>query len=168
MAAHGNRPARMNRFDPHLTVATVVERDGRYLLVEESPHGVPVFNQPAGHLEGGESLVEGAAREALEETGFRIRPTHVLGFYVWTSPKNGATYYRVAFAGELGEKVAGYAIDKDIDAVHWLTLDELRARSDQLRSPLVLRCVEDHAAGKRYPLDLIYDADDLLRRGVSA
>lgn len=156
----------MTAFDPHLTVATVVERDGRYLLVEESPHGTPVFNQPAGHLEAGETLAEGAARETLEETGWRVRPTHLLGFYVWTSPKNGATYYRVAFAGELLEQVAGYTIDKDIDATHWLTLDELRARSAQLRSPLVLRCVEDHAAGRRFPLDLIYDADDLIRRGI--
>lgn len=148
-------------FDPHLTVATVVTRDGRYLLVEESPHGAPVFNQPAGHVEAGETLAEGAAREALEETGYRIRPTHVLGIYVWTSPVNGATYYRIAFAGEIEEKVEGYVLDPDIDAVHWLTLDELRARRDQLRSPLVLRCVEDHAAGQRFPLALVYDADHL-------
>ncbi|MFZ5722869.1 MAG: NUDIX hydrolase [Pseudomonadota bacterium] len=158
----------MNRFDPHITVATVVERDGRYLLVEESPHGEPVYNQPAGHVEGGESLVDGACREALEETGWRVRPTHLLGLYVWTSPKNGATYYRVAFAGELLEKVEGYAIDKDIDAVHWLTLEEIRARHAQLRSPLVLRCVEDHAAGRRFPLELIFDADELVRRGGGA
>lgn len=149
------------KFDPHLTVATVVTRDGRYLLVEESPHGAPVFNQPAGHVEAGETLAEGAAREALEETGFRIRPTHVLGIYVWTSPANGATYYRIAFAGEIEEKVEGYVLDPDIDAVHWLTLDEIRARRDQLRSPLVLRCVEDHAAGQRFPLALVYDADHL-------
>lgn len=148
-------------FDPHVTVATVVCRDGRYLLVEESPHGVAVFNQPAGHVEGGETLPDAAIRETLEETGWRVRPTHVLGVYVWTSPKNGATYYRVAFAGELLEQVAGHAIDKDIDAVHWLTLDEIRARHTQLRSPLVLRCAEDHAAGKRFPLDLIFDADHL-------
>ena len=157
----------MNTFDPHLTVATVIERDGRYLLVEESPHGEPVYNQPAGHLEGGETLAEGAIREALEETGYRVRPTHLLGIYVWTSPKNGASYYRIAFAGELLEKVEGYAIDKDIDAVHWLTLDELRTRRAMLRSPLVLRCVEDHAAGRRFPLDLVFDADDLARRGVA-
>lgn len=158
----------MSNFDPHLTVATVVERDGRYLVVEESPHGAPVYNQPAGHLEGGETFADGARREALEETGYRIEPTHVLGLYVWTSPKNGATYIRVCFAGELLEKVEGYAIDKDIDAVHWLTLDELRSRSHMLRSPLVLRCVEDHAAGRRFPLDLVFDADDLARRGMAS
>lgn len=157
----------MSQFDPHLTVATVVERDGRYLVVQESPHGVPVYNQPAGHLEGGESLIDGARREALEETGFRIEPTHLLGLYVWTSPKNGATYFRACFAGTILEQVDGYAIDKDIEALHWLTLDELRAHPERLRSPLVLRCVEDHAAGKRFPLDLIFDADDLARRGLA-
>lgn len=157
----------MSRFDPHVTVATVVEVDGRYLLVEESPHGAPVLNQPAGHVEAGETLAEGAAREALEETGYRIRPSHLLGLYVWTSPKNGVTYYRVCFAGELQEKVDGYAIDKDIDAVHWYSLEELRARSAMLRSPLVLRCVEDHAAGRRFPLDMIFDADDLARRAMA-
>lgn len=157
----------MPTFDPHITVATVVERDGRYLLVEESPHGEPVLNQPAGHIEGGETLIDGARREALEETGYRVQPTHVVGVYVWTSPKNGATYFRVCFAGELLEKVEGYAIDKDIDAVHWYTLAELRSRRAMLRSPLVLRCVEDHAAGKRFPLEMIFDADDLVRRGIT-
>lgn len=157
----------MSNFDPHLTVATVVERNGRYLLVEESPHGTPVYNQPAGHLEAGETLADGARREALEETGFHVEPTHVLGFYVWTSPKNGATYYRACFAGEIISKAEGYVIDKDINAVHWLTLDEVRARRDSLRSPLVLRCIEDHAAGRRFPLDLIFDADDLIRRGLT-
>lgn len=154
----------MPAFDPHLTVATVVLHEGRYLFVEESPHGSPVLNQPAGHLEGGESLAEGAVREALEETGYRVEPTYLLGFYVWTSPKNGATYFRVCFAADLVEKVEGHVIDKDIDAVRWYSLDELRARTDMLRSPLVLRCVEDHAAGKRLPLDAIFDADDLARR----
>lgn len=152
-------------FDPHITVATVVAVDGRYLFVEESPHGAPVLNQPAGHVEAGETLAEGALRETLEETGYRVRLTHLLGLYIWTSPKNGATYYRICFAGELLEKVDGYVIDKDIDAVHWYTLVELHARRDRLRSPLVLQCVEDHAAGKRYPLDLVFDADDLARRG---
>jgi len=154
----------MSAFDPHITVATVVLHEGRYLFVEESPHGTPVLNQPAGHLEGGESLADGAVREALEETGFRVRPTHLLGIYVWTSPANGATYFRICFAGDLLEKVEGHEIDKDIDAVRWYSLEELRERQHQLRSPLVLRCVEDHAAGKRLPLDAIYDADDLARR----
>ncbi|MFZ5755632.1 MAG: NUDIX hydrolase [Pseudomonadota bacterium] len=148
-------------FDPHLTVATVVLRDGRYLLVEESPHGTPVFNQPAGHVEGGESLAEAAARETLEETGYRVRTTHLLGIYVWTSPANGATYYRIGFAGEIEAEVDGYRRDRDIDAVHWLTLDEIRARREQMRSPLVLRCFEDHAAGRRFPLDFVFDADRL-------
>ena len=156
----------MSAFDPHITVATVVERDGRYLVVEECPHGSSVLNQPAGHLEGGESLPDGAAREALEETGYRIRPTHLLGLYVWTSPNNGATYFRICFTGEVLEKVEGYAIDKDIQAVHWYTLDELRERRDMLRSPLVLQFVEDHASGRRFPLDAIHDADEPARRAA--
>lgn len=153
----------MRNFDPHLTVATVVEREGRYLVVEERPHGTPMLNQPAGHVEGGETLAEGAIRETLEETGYRVRPTHLVGVYVWTSPLNGATYFRFCFAADLLEQVEGHVIDKDIDAHHWYSLDELRARRDMHRSPLVLRCVEDHAAGKRYPLDLIFDADVLAR-----
>ncbi len=156
----------MTEFAPHLTVATVIVRDGRYLLVEESPHGAAVFNQPAGHVEAGETLEEAAVREALEETGFRVRVTHLLGVYIWTSPQSGASYYRFAFVGEILEQVAPGALDSDIDALHWLTLDEIRARRPQLRSPLVLRCAEDHAAGKRYPLDMIFDADDLVRRGL--
>lgn len=157
----------MSAFDPHITVATVVLHDGRYLFVEESPDGKPVLNQPAGHIEGGESLAAGAMREALEETGYRVQLTHLLGIYVWTSPTNGATYFRVCFVGELMEKVEGYTVDKDIDAVRWYSLDELRARTDMLRSPLVLRCVEDHAAGKRLPLDTIFDADELARRAAA-
>lgn len=157
-----------SEFDPHLTVATVVVRDGRYLLVEESPHGAAVFNQPAGHVEAGESLVEAAMRETLEESGFRVRITDLLGVYVWTSPLSGASYYRFAYAGEITGQAAPGALDSDIDALHWLTLEEIRARRKQLRSPLVLRCVEDHAAGKRFPLDLVFDADDLARRGMPA
>lgn len=149
----------MSKFDPHITVATVVERAGRYLVVEERPHGTPMLNQPAGHVEAGETLAEGAARETLEETGYQVQPTHLVGVYVWTSPLNGATYYRFCFAADIVTQVEGYAIDKDIDTHHWLTLGELRERAAMHRSPLVLRCVEDHAAGKRFPLDLVFDAD---------
>lgn len=153
----------MSGFDPHLTVATVVERDGRYLVVEERPYGEPLLNQPAGHLEGGESFVEGAVRETLEETGYRVNPTHLVGVYVWTSPANGATYIRFCYAADILDRPDGYLTDPDIDAHHWYTLDELRAKRAMHRSPLVLRCVEDHAAGRRFPLDLVYDADALAR-----
>lgn len=153
----------MSAFDPHITVATVVERDGRYLLVEESPHGSPVLNQPAGHVEPGETLAEGAVRETLEETGQHVEPTDLVGVYIWTSPVNGATYYRFCFAARWLGAAADARIDPDIDAHHWYTLEELRARAAMHRSPLVLRCVEDHAAGRRYPLELVHDADALAR-----
>lgn len=153
----------MDNFDPRITVATVVERGGLYLLVEETPHGTPVLNQPAGHLEGGETLAEGAVRETLEETGYRVAPTALVGVYVWTSPANGATYFRFCFAADIVEQVEGYLTDPDIDARHWYSLDELRARQAMHRSPLVLRCVEDHATGRRFPLDMIFDADAVAR-----
>lgn len=158
----------MSTFDPHITVATIVVRDGRYLVVEERPHGVPLLNQPAGHLEAGETLAEGAVRETLEEAGCRVEPTYLVGVYLWTSPANGATYLRFCFAARLLQEIPGYPVDKDIDAHHWYTLDELRARRDMHRSPLVLQCAEDHAAGRAFPLDLIHDADALLRRAAAA
>ena len=153
----------MDNFDPRITVATVVVRDGRYLLVEECPHGEAVLNQPAGHVEANESLVEAAVRETLEETGYRVEPTALVGVYVWTAPANGATYFRFCFAADIVTQVDGYRTDPDIDAHHWYSLDELRERLPMHRSPLVLRCVEDHAAGKRFPLDMIFDADAMGR-----
>lgn len=149
----------MTTFDPHITVATIVEHDGRYLVVEERPHGAPALNQPAGHLEPGETLIDGAIRETLEETGYRVRPTHLIGVYIWTSPINGATYYRFCYAADIVAQVFDHPIDKDIDAHHWYTIDELRATLPMHRSPLVLRCVEDHIAGRRYPLDVVVDTD---------
>ncbi len=153
----------MAAFDPHITVATIVERGGRYLVVEERPHGSPALNQPAGHLEPGETLIAGAIRETLEETGYRVQPTHLVGVYIWTSPTNGATYYRFCYAAGIVEQIVDYPVDRDIDTHHWYTLTELRATVLMHRSPLVLRCVEDHAAGKRYPLDMIFDADHVAR-----
>jgi 8-oxo-dGTP pyrophosphatase MutT (NUDIX family) len=150
------------RWKPSVTVAAIIERDGRYLLVEEhTPEGLKL-NNPAGHLDPGESPVEGCAREALEETTHRFRPTHLLGIYLsrFQRPRaNGVediTYLRFAFAGELGEAVAGRSLDTGIVRTVWLTPDEVRASAARHRSPLVLRCMEDHLRGQRYPLDLVY------------
>jgi ADP-ribose pyrophosphatase YjhB (NUDIX family) len=140
---------------PNVTVAAVVERDGKYLLVEEETAGGLAFNQPAGHLEEGESLVDAVVRETLEETAYHFKPTHLVGIYNWTRPDGEVTYLRFAFAGELRGWEAERRLDAGIVAAHWLTLDEVKATGARHRSPLILRCIEDLIAGKRYPLDLL-------------
>jgi len=140
-----------------VTVAAIIERDGKFLMVEERAGGNLVLNQPAGHLEQGESLLAAAAREALEETGHRFEPEHVVGFYLWRSENADTTYLRIAFCGEAepSADVAAASLDDGIIAVHWLTRAQLVRRSHQLRSPMVLRCIDDYLAGHRYPLDCL-------------
>ncbi len=145
---------------PHVTVAAVVQRDGKFLLVEEETEAGLAFNQPAGHLEEGESLIDAVAREALEETAYHFKPTHLVGIYNWTHPtKDDATYLRFAFAGELRGYEAGRPLDDGIVAARWLTLDEVRATQGRHRSPLILQCIEDFMAGKKFPLDLLVHYD---------
>lgn len=140
---------------PNVTVAAVVERDGRFLLVEEETDDGLRFNQPAGHLEEGESLVHACARECLEETAYRFRPTALVGIYQWPRPAGDITYLRFAFTGEIEGFEEGRALDTGIIGARWLTLEEVRATAERHRSPLILRCIEDYVAGKRHPLDLI-------------
>ena len=140
---------------PNVTVAAVVEREGRFLLVEEETDDGLRFNQPAGHLDERESLVDACARECLEETAYRFRPTSLVGVYQWVRPAGDITYLRFAFAGELLGFEEGRALDTGIIGARWLTLDEVRATADRHRSPLILQCIEDYLAGKRYPLELI-------------
>ena len=146
---------------PNVTVATILERDGKFLLVEEeSPSGL-VLNQPAGHLEPDESLLDAAVRETLEESAYRFQPEHVVGIYRWHSPSSpnkknsGTTYLRFAFTGNILAHYPEQSLDEGIARAVWLTLDEIRASQARHRSPLVLRCVEDYLAGKRYPLELL-------------
>ncbi len=140
---------------PRATVATIVARDGRYLLVEEeTPAGVRI-NQPAGHLESGETLVAGAARETLEESGYRVAPTALVGIYRWQSPESRETFIRFAFAAEIVAHEAGRPLDEGILRALWLPYDELAALRARHRSPLVMRCVDDYVAGVRRPLDLV-------------
>jgi 8-oxo-dGTP pyrophosphatase MutT (NUDIX family) len=140
---------------PAATVAAVVARDDRFLLVEEqTPVGVRI-NQPAGHLESGESLAAGAARETLEETGYRVTPTAFVGIYRWRAPDTRATFIRFAFAADVAGHDADRPLDEGILRVLWLPYDELVALRAQHRSPLVLRCVDDYRAGCRHPLDLV-------------
>ena len=140
---------------PSVTVAAVIERDGAFLLVEEEAYGQIVFNQPAGHWEPGETLPEACAREALEETAYGFRPTELLGVYRWHSPGADVTFLRFAFCGEVTGHEPGRALDKEIRRAVWLTPEEIRGLRARHRSPLVLACVEDYLAGRRYPLDLL-------------
>lgn len=154
-------------FRPSVTVATVIERQGRFLVVEERIGERRVFNQPAGHLEAGESLVEAAVRETLEETGRAFTPRSLVGVYLWHGAGGRPTFLRVTFAGEAGEPEAGRALDPEILGCHWLGRDELLARAGSLRSPLVMRCIDDYLAGSRHPLSLLstFGADAPLAPG---
>ncbi len=142
---------------PHVTVATVVERDDKYLLVYERSREGMVYNQPAGHLEANESLEEAALRETLEETGWHVRLTGVLGVSLYTSPHNGTTYHRTSFTGEVLSHDSQQPLDDGIEAAVWLSYEEILEKRQQLRSPLVLKVIQDYRAGRRYPLELVYD-----------
>lgn len=142
---------------PHVTVAAVIENDGRFLIVEELIGEKLVFNQPAGHLEAGESLIEAVKREVLEETDYHITPTAIIGIYRWINPQNSTTYLRIAFTGFCTGHDYSRPLDPEIQHVHWLTLHDLELRQNQLRSPLVLACIKDYLNGHRHPLTLMAD-----------
>lgn len=143
------------RFIPHVTVATVVEDQGRFLLVEEMAGGLAVFNQPAGHLEADESLIDAALRETLEETGWHVELTGVTGIYLYTAPSNGVTYQRVCFAAKPLRHDPELKLDEGIIGPRWMSREELAADPQRWRSELVLRCVDDYLAGECFPLALI-------------
>jgi len=138
---------------PSVTVAAVIERDGKFLLVEEMIDGRKVINQPAGHLDPGESLVAACRREMLEETAHRFEPTALVGIYRWHYAPRDVTFLRFCFRGRI-EGVEDLPLDREIVALHWLSPDELRERRAQHRSPLVQRCVEDYLAGRMFPLEI--------------
>ena len=140
---------------PNVTVCAVIERNGCFLLVEEETSEGLRFNQPAGHLEKGESLIEAASREALEETAHPFKPTHLLGIYQWPRPDGKVTYLRFSFTGDTGERVADRVLDDGILRAVWLTREEIIACKDRHRSPLVMQCVDDYLSGRRLPLDVI-------------
>lgn len=144
---------------PHVTVASVIEQEGKFLLVEENSSDGLVFNQPAGHLESGESLVQAAIRETLEETAYHFRPEWLLGVYRWQHPRKDITYLRFAFGGSVTGHDSARELDTGIVRAAWLTLDEIRGLSQRHRSPLILNCIEDYMAGKRYPLDILTHYD---------
>lgn len=142
---------------PHVTVAAVVERKGRFLMVEEESDGLMVYNQPAGHLDEGESLHDAAIRETLEETGWHLTPTALVGIYRWKNPASGITFLRVCFTGRCDRHDPDRALDAGILRALWMTRDELVQATDRLRSPMVLRCIDDYLAGHRHSLDLLAD-----------
>jgi 8-oxo-dGTP pyrophosphatase MutT (NUDIX family) len=150
----------MERWKPSVTVAAVIAQDGRYLLVEERTAEGLRLNNPAGHLDPGESLVAAAAREALEETARPFEPQALVGVYMarFTHVATGEdiSYLRFAFCGSVGQPVPGRVLDEPVERTLWMSLDELRACPERHRSPLVLQCIEDHHAGRRHPLALLH------------
>lgn len=141
---------------PDVTVAAVIEdANGRFLLVEETAGGALVLNQPAGHLEPGETLAEAVIRETLEEAAWSFTPESVVGIYRWTHPGNGRSFLRVTFAGRLLEHHPGRPLDDGIHRTLWLSPTEIAARRPNLRSPLVERCIADYRSGRRYPMELL-------------
>ncbi|MFO3703866.1 NUDIX hydrolase [Xanthomonas codiaei] len=146
--------AQEQRWHPDVTVATVVVRDGRLLQVEERIGGRLLLNQPAGHLEPDESLLEAAVRETLEETGWDVRPTHFIGTYQWLAP-TGQCYLRFAFVADALTHHPERSLDTGVVRALWMTPEELRDASERLRSPLVWEVVADYLAGQRHPLALV-------------
>ena len=167
------------RWKPSVTVAAVIAREvagvTEFLLVEEHTQEGLRLNNPAGHLDPGESPIEGCAREALEETAFHFQPTALVGVYLsrfekavpGESETEDITYLRFAFCGELGELDVGRQLDEGIVRALWLTPDEIRASAERHRSPLLIHCMEDYLAGKRYSLDLLTTHESIYQIGAS-
>ena len=138
----------------HLTVATVIESDNSFLMVKETRYGKQVINQPAGHVEPGEDILQAAIRETLEETGWEVSITGFLGISTHYASQNGVTYYRMTFVAETINHHQDYIIDNDIDCAVWMSLDEIIAAEHQLRSDMVLSCIEDYRAMRIFPLEI--------------
>jgi 8-oxo-dGTP pyrophosphatase MutT (NUDIX family) len=144
---------------PDITVAAVTETDGRFLVVEERINRRLVFNQPAGHVEHGETLLAAVVRETREETAWGFEPKALIGVYLWCNPASGRSTMRFAFTGTVADHRPAQPLDRGIVRTHWLSRTDLQEREPRLRSPLVLRCVEDYLGGKRLPLDAVAKLD---------
>jgi len=142
---------------PHVTVAAVIEHQGHFLMVEEQTAEGLRINQPAGHLEPGESLVQAVVRETREETAHRLAPRSLIGVYRWQVPGTGATYLRFCFHGVVTEQLPDQPLDDGIVRLRWMHRSDLLERSGRLRSPLVLTCIDDYLAGRRHPLELLQE-----------
>ena len=144
---------------PNVTVAAVIEQDGKFLLVEEHTSQGLKFNQPAGHLEAGESLLQAVVREAREESAYDFEPQHLIGVYRWHASTSDTTYLRFAYSGRILSHHAEQPLDDGIVRAVWMSPEEIRETVPRHRSPLILQCVEDYLAGKRYPLELVTHYD---------
>jgi 8-oxo-dGTP pyrophosphatase MutT (NUDIX family) len=144
---------------PDVTVAAIAEENGKFLVVEERINKRLVFNQPAGHVEIGETLLEAVAREAREETAWQFTPAALLGVYLWRNPRTGRFTLRFAFSGSVSDHDATLPLDRGIVRTHWFSRDDMMEREGRLRSPLVLRCVDDYLRGQRSPLDTVASLD---------
>ncbi|HOY85991.1 MAG TPA: NUDIX hydrolase [Methylotenera sp.] len=140
---------------PHATVAAMIEKNGKFLLVEETTDRGNRFNQPAGHLEDNETLLEAVVRETLEETAYDFTPEALLGVYHWKHAHNDTTYLRFAFIGKVGTHYHAQPLDDGIIRAVWMTVDEIRNQAHLMRSPQVLTCIEDYLAGKQFPLSVL-------------
>jgi len=141
---------------PGVTVAAVIERNNTFLMVEELIDGQRVINQPAGHLDDNESLVEAVIREVREETAWNFRPSALLGIYRWQHPTKKLTHMRTTFVGDVIDHDPDQPLDKPVLRAEWFALEQLQ-KDENLRSPLVLRCIDDYLSGKRYPLELLHN-----------
>ena len=147
------------QWKPNTTVAAIAENDGRFLLVEESINDKLVFNQPAGHLEHGETIIDAVKREVLEETAWEFEPEYLVGVYLYPNPNNPeVTYLRFSFYGHCTNEHKGQELDDGIVRAAWLSRDEIEKERQRMRSPLVEQCIDDYLNGNRYPLDIIHHA----------
>ncbi len=143
------------QWKPNATVAAIIEQNGKFLLVEEETDRGNRFNQPAGHLEDDETLLEAVVRETMEESAYEFMPEKLLGIYQWKHTHNKTTYLRFAFIGKVGKHYPTQALDTGIIQALWMSIDEIREKAHLMRSDQVLCCIEDYLAGKSYPLEVI-------------
>ncbi len=150
------------RWKPNVTVAAIVECEQKFLLVEENADNHVVFNQPAGHLEKDESLIDAVKREVLEETAWEFIPQAIVGVYIYPNQHSDITYLRLCFSGTCENHHPEQALDDGIIQAVWLNREEIKENEDKMRSPMVTQCIDDYLSGKKYPLDLInsYLADN--------
>lgn len=144
------------QWKPNVTVAAIIQdADGRFLLVEEYSNNRLVYNQPAGHLEQGENLIDAVVRETREETAYLFHPEHITGIYLHAEPRKNITYMRVCFCGTVSDNFPDLTLDEGIVQTKWLSRDELSGEREKHRCDIVMQCIDDYLAGKRYPLDLL-------------
>ena len=148
------------RFKPNVTVAAVINDGDKYLVIEEESHDRLVINQPAGHLDPEESLIEAVCREVLEETAYEFVPEALIGTYMYPNSTGEITYLRFCFTGSVGTHHREQKLDDGITQAMWLSRDELIDVTEKLRSPMVIQCIDDYLTGKRYPLDMLYYSPD--------